>query len=116
MSVIRTSLSLIAFGFTIYQFFEELTTAGTVRAAAGAPRNFGLSLILTGICLLVAGILYHVRFMLGLRTLREEMKAEGLIHAESVFPVSYSLIAAVLLLVLGVFAGVSVVLKVGPFH
>ena len=64
MSVIRTSLSLISFGFTIYQVFEKLRDAGTLTHAA-APRNFGITLVLLGIVMLVVGIVYHVQFMVG---------------------------------------------------
>jgi putative membrane protein len=42
--------------------------------------------------MLVAGIVYHVQFMLGLRHERKAMKAEGLVHAESKFPPSMTLI------------------------
>ena len=114
MSVIRTSLSLIGFGFTIFQFFEKLREAGSLTHV-GAPRNFGLALIALGVGLLVVGIAYHVQFMTGLRTEREQMKIGGLIHAESVFPVSYTLILAILLLLLGVTAFVSITLDIGPF-
>src|SRR5215467_10350902 len=55
MSVMRTSLSLIGFGFTLFQFFEKLKEAGTLTHA-GAPRNFGISLVLLGIAMLVLGI------------------------------------------------------------
>ena len=114
MSVIRTSLSLIGFGFTIFQFFEKLKDAGTLTHAS-APRNFGTTLVALGILMLVVGIVYHVQFMLGLRHIREDMKLEGLIHGESVFPVSLTLITALVLLVIGVFAILSMLFQVGPF-
>jgi putative membrane protein len=114
MSVIRTSLSLIGFGFTIYQVFEKLREAGTLTHA-GAPRNFGITLVLLGIGMLVLGIVYHVRFMLGLRHERHEMTRDGLIHGESQFPTSMTLIIALLLLVVGVFAILSMVFDIGPF-
>jgi putative membrane protein len=115
MSVIRTSLSLIGFGFTIFQFFQGLRDSGTLRTEAGAPRNFGVTLVALGICLLVVGIVYQVRFMAGLRTLREEMKARGQIHGETEFPVSYTMVVAVLLLLLGVAAIVNMSFGTGPF-
>src|SRR5262245_48029431 len=85
MSVIRTSLSLIGFGFTIVQFFAHLRETGTFKVQPGAPTNFGLTLVALGVCLLVIGIVYHRRFMRGLRTVRHEMKAQGLIYGESGF-------------------------------
>jgi uncharacterized membrane protein YidH (DUF202 family) len=114
MSVIRTSLSLISFGFTIFQFFEKMRDAGTITHAA-APRNFGVALVLLGIVMLVVGIVYHVQFMLGLRHEREAMHDAGLVHAESRFPPSMVLITALLLLIIGVAAIVSMVSGVGPF-
>jgi len=114
MSVIRTSLSLISFGFTIYQVFEKLREAGTIAHAA-APRNFGVALVLLGIAMLVTGIVYHVQFMLGLRQERKAMTEDGLIHGESHFPVSLTLITAVLLLIIGVAAVISMLFQVGPF-
>jgi putative membrane protein len=68
-----------------------------------------------GIGMLVIGIVYHVQFMRGLRRTREEMKAAGLVHAESHYPVSVTLITAVLLLALGIAAVVSMNFQVGPF-
>ena len=114
MSVIRTSLSLIGFGFTIYQVFAKLYEAEVLKSA-GAPRHFGLALVLLGVTMLVVGIGYHVAFMLSLRRQREQMKVEGLVHAESPFPVSLTLIVALLLLAIGLLAIASMVFKAGPF-
>ena len=114
MAVIRTALSLISFGFTIYTFFSKLKDAGVLKGAAPA-RNFGESLVLLGIGMLILGIIYHVRFMLGLRRQRTDMKAEGLVHGESGFPASLVLIVAVLLLLIGIVAALSMIGHVGPF-
>ena len=114
MAVIRTALSLISFGFTIYTFFGKLKEAGVLKGAAPV-RNFGESLVLLGIGMLILGIIYHVRFMLGLRRERATMKAEQLVHAESGFPTSLVLIVAVLLLLIGVAAALSMIGHVGPF-
>src|SRR5262245_50241266 len=114
MSVIRTSLALIGFGFTIFQFFGKLKETGTL-SGTHAARNFGLALVALGIALLVLGIVSHVQFMLGLRHMRHEMRAQGLIHGESVFPVSLTLITAVALLLIGIAAIVSMVFNAGPF-
>jgi putative membrane protein len=114
MAVIRTSLALISFGFTIAKFFEKLKQAGVVRGAAPG-RNFGVSLVVLGVVMLVVGISYHVAFMLGLRRERASLKAVGLVHAESGFPTSLVLIVAVLLLLIGVVAVISMVGQVGPY-
>jgi uncharacterized membrane protein YidH (DUF202 family) len=114
MSVIRTSLSLISFGFTIFQFFHKLQQGGTL-ATANAAGNFGKTLVFLGIAMLIFGIVYHVQFMLGLRKTRSQLKDGKLIHAESVFPVSLTLIAAVALLVVGIIAIISMMFHVWPF-
>jgi putative membrane protein len=113
MSVIRTSLALISFGFTIFQFFNKLRDSGVLRGTAPI-RNFGTYLVLLGVTMLVLGIIFHVRFMLGLRHQREEMRTAGLIHAQSQFPVSLTLIIATLLLIVGLAAAASMLLQVGP--
>ena len=115
MAVIRTALSLISFGFTIHTFFNKLKEAGVLKGAASA-RNFGESLVLLGVGMLILGIIYHVRFMLGLRRARTSMKAEGLVHAESGFPTSLVLIVAVVLLFLGVAVAFSMIGHVGPYE
>jgi putative membrane protein len=114
MSVIRTSLSLIGFGFTIFQFFQKLREAGTLTHAASA-RNFGITLVALGILMLVGGIVYHGQFMFGLREERKAMTDAGLIHGESRFPVSLTLITAILLLVTGIIAIISMIFQIGPF-
>jgi putative membrane protein len=43
------------------------------------------------------------------------MTAAGLIHGESKFPPSLTLVTAVILLMIGIFAIVSMVFRVGPF-
>jgi putative membrane protein len=114
MSVMRTSLSLIGFGFTIFQFFQKLREAGTLAHAA-APRNFGITLVLLGVLMLIGGIIYHSQFMYGLREERKAMTAAGLIYGESKFPPSLTLITAMLLLLVGIAAIVSMIFQIGPF-
>jgi uncharacterized membrane protein YidH (DUF202 family) len=74
MSVIRTSLSLIGFGFTIYQVFQKAHEAGMLKASSAAL-HFGIALVVLGIAMLVVGIGYHVVFMYGLR--RERPSGQG---------------------------------------
>jgi len=114
MSVIRTSLSLISFGFTIFQVFQKLREQAVVTGSAPA-RHFGVALVILGIAMLVIGIVYHLQFMMGLRAERRTMAAAGLVHAESRFPPSLTLITAVVLLFIGAAAIVSMVFQAGPF-
>lgn len=114
MSVMRTSLSLIGFGFTIFQVFHKAHEAGMLKSS-NAAHNFGITLVLLGITMLMVGIGYHVAYMLGLRRERTQLKADGLIHAESQFPLSLTLMVAILLLGIGFLAIASMVFGVGPF-
>jgi len=114
MAVIRTSLSLIGFGFTIYQVFQKLYEADVLKRS-NAPRRFGEALVVLGISMLVLGIGYQLAFMSELRRQREQMKLDGLIHAESRFPVSLTMIVAILLLTVGIMAILSMVFRIGPF-
>lgn len=115
MAVMRTSLSLITFGFTIYQVFRRLYEREALATLAPAL-NFGIALVGLGIVMLATGIVYHLWFMFGLRKTRKAMKAEGLIRAESRFPPSMTQIAALLLLLIGTAAILSMLFRVGPLH
>ncbi|HKP29191.1 MAG TPA: DUF202 domain-containing protein [Gemmatimonadales bacterium] len=115
MSVIRTSLSLISFGFTIFQFFQKVREANEATGGTHGARNFGTTLVWVGILMLIGGIIYHILFMTGLRKERQAMKDAGLVHAESLFPPSMTLITAIVLLVIGLTAAMSIAFRVGPF-
>ena len=114
MSVIRTSLSLIGFGFTIYQVFEKLRENSVDHGVRTCRAIFGISLVALGIGMLVLGIIYHVRFMTGLRHERTRMVQEGFAHGESHFPPSLTLITAFVLLAIGIAAIVSMLFQAGP--
>jgi len=113
MSVMRTALSLIGFGFTIFQFFKKLQQSAVLENSHAA-RHFGKALVFLGITMLALGIVYHVLFMRELRRTRDEMTTAGLIHGQTQFPVSLTVITAVLLLAIGLWAILSMVYGVGP--
>ena len=115
MSIIRTALSLIGFGFTIFQFFHYLRESIDPAVRAQAARNFGLSLVLLGVLLLSFGIAGHIRFMLELRRDHTQLVDEAYIPHDY-FPFSVTLGAAVLLLLVGLLAVLSMWLRIGPFH
>jgi putative membrane protein len=115
MSVIRTALSLISFGFTIHQVFQKLQDQRMITATH-APRTFGAALVYLGVGMVVVGIGFHLQFMNGLRREREDMKRDGLVHGESHFPPSFTLVVAILLLLLGVAAIASLTFGIGPFR
>jgi putative membrane protein len=115
MSVMRTSISLISFGFTIGQFFERLRMSKILPQESHAPRNFGVALVALGIFMLVLGIVYHLHYMRTLRHERLAMTREGLIHGETPYPVSMTLLVAVVMLLLGVLAIISMTTHINPF-
>jgi putative membrane protein len=65
MSWVRTSVSLIGFGFTIVQFFDRFSGMTGVAEAARpqAPRYLGLALIATGILALLISVWQYRRVM-----------------------------------------------------
>jgi putative membrane protein len=65
--------------------------------------------------MLVAGIGYHVMFMRGLRSDREALRMDGLVHAQSSFPISLTLLVALVLLGIGLLAVLSIAFNIGPF-
>jgi putative membrane protein len=115
MAVIRTSLSLIGFGFTIFQFFERLRDQNMISGGGGSARRFGVTLVALGVAMLILGIVFHIQYMIALRRLRQSMREEGLVHGETIFPASLTLITALILLAIGVAAFVSMQFQVGPF-
>jgi putative membrane protein len=117
MSVVRTALSLIGFGFTIYQFFRFLrqSAGATEMVRAEAARNFSIALVAVGILMLVLGIVGHVRFMLELRADHEQIVQARLVPDDR-FPYSVTLAVALLLLLIGLCAILSMLVRAGPFH
>ena len=108
MAEIRTALSLIGFGFTLYEAFRSLGDSG-VLAGTVSPRNFGLVLILLGVAILLGGIWRHVQFAQELRARRKMMIGEGLIHGDSAYPVSVSLLVAIGLMFVGLAAAANII-------
>jgi len=109
MSWIRTAVSLIGFGFAIVQFFVRFEQMPGARPAAypNAPRDLGLALISCGVLALLIAIwqyLWSIRYLWG-GTFAPiaGLKREGM-HT----PV---IAVAVLLVCIGVFAFVSVLLR-----
>ena len=68
MAWIRTSASLISFGFTIYKFFDYLRGKGELHAERRfGPREFALTLIGIGLAALLVGTVENRRAMKTLR-------------------------------------------------
>jgi putative membrane protein len=111
MSVIRTSLSLISFGFTIFQVFNKLVQK---EHPGDAVRNFGATLILLGIVLLILGLVGHVQQFHDLRRRRDELHDLGLVAHGPQYRMSPIALIAFLLLILGFVAIAGMMLHEGP--
>ena len=59
MAWTRTSTSLIAFGFTIYQIFRYLSENERLRDPYVSPQVFGVAMILVGLVALILGWIQH---------------------------------------------------------
>lgn len=73
MAWIRTSLSMISFGFAIYKFLHGLQDAATIRLRhPNDPRTLGLFLTALGTGSLIAGVVEYLQTLrsLGLGTRR----------------------------------------------
>ncbi len=117
MATMRTSLSLIGFGFTIFSFFQGTFSnqiAGGVIPQR-APARFGLALVFIGVLVLLLGTTYHYAYMTQLRRQRAEFIARGYLPGTSTFPLSLSLVTSFLLLLVGLAAILSIMLRIGPF-
>jgi len=117
MATMRTSLSLIGFGFTIFTFFQGIskTPEGPGIIPPRAPARFGLALVFIGVLVLLVGTGFHYKYMTQLRRQRREFIERGYLPGTSAFPVSMSLLTSFLLLLVGLAAILSIMLRVGPF-
>jgi putative membrane protein len=59
MAWIRTALSMVGFGFTIYKFLQGYAAGGGSLGAAGEPRMVGLFLIGAGTVSIILGLLEY---------------------------------------------------------
>ena len=79
--------------------------------AAQAPARFGMVLIALGILLMALGIANHYRYMQTLRGMREDFKRRGFLQGGDGFPVSLTLIVSFLMVLLGLWALLSIGLR-----
>lgn len=105
MAWIRTSVSMISFGFTIYKFFQYLMESAVVTEQFPhyAPRNFGVALVGLGMVMLALAI---VEYYLFLRALTRESRQK--------FPISTALVASLLLSLLGILVLINLLFRTGP--
>ncbi len=105
MAVLRTGLSFISFGFTIYKFLQYVRESGGDNSPirANGPRYMGLTLIGIGLFVLAAGSWQHWSL---LRELQRE--------SDQKLPWSVSLAGSLLLGMLGLLAFLTLLVRMGP--
>ena len=105
MAWIRTSVSMISFGFTIYKFFIYLQESDVLSGQLPmyGPRNLGLGLVGLGTFLLALAIVEHFLY---LRTLSR--------RTGQPLRLSTATVASVLIAVLGLLALANLLFNVGP--
>ncbi len=104
MGWIRTSFSMMTFGFTIYKVMQEV---GQINATGGAPvsetRHLGLVLTGLGTVALMIACVQHWRYTSRLR------------HDQDVTPWDLTLAVASLVVCLGILILGGLLIRLGPF-
>lgn len=98
MAWVRTAVSLISFGFTIYKFFEYLKDKGeSHERRIFGPRQFAMTMIAIGLASLVLATIQHRRDLVRMRKHYPEV------------PYSLATIVAALVGLLGVISFLAVI-------
>ena len=101
---IRTALSMISFGFTIYKFLQAMQESQKLPIRANGPRNLGLTLIALGTIGLILACIQH-------RSLLKQLHYSSSIGARW----SLAMMVAVAISLLGILAFASIALRMGPY-
>ena len=105
MAWVRTAISMIGFGFTIYKFFQYLPEELVARKVAhpNAARNLGATLVALGTVALAAAAWQHIRFL----------KQIGVPLKQGVKSISF--VVSIVVVLIGVLTFFGVLLKHGPY-
>jgi putative membrane protein len=104
MAWVRTALSMISFGFTIYKFLQVIDEQSTVPVLRpNAPRNVGL--VLTGIGTFVV-VIASIQYWSYVKNLRTDQPYK---------PWDLSFIVACVIAILGALLFGSIIIRSGPF-
>ena len=104
MAWIRTALSMIAFGFTLYKFLQAIQAQSTVPVVLpNAPRNVGLVLVGIGTFAVIVACVQHWKYM---KTLHPDQPCR---------PWDLASIVAILIGLLGILIFASIIRTAGPF-
>jgi putative membrane protein len=99
MAWIRTSASMISFGFGIYKFFDYFPSDRPIHQGFITPRRFAILLIALGLFVLMGAVAQHWS---DLRVLRK---------TEERIPISLAGLVAALMSILGILALVTAILR-----
>jgi putative membrane protein len=103
MAWVRTALSMIGFGFTIYKFLQVVQEQSTLPVLRPqAPRNVGLTLVSIGTFAVIIACVQHWKYI---KKLRPDQPYK---------PWDLTFIVACLIGFLGLLIFVSIVLRAGP--
>lgn len=105
MSVLRTSLSFISFGFTIYTFLQYVREGEGLPVRESGPRIMSLALIGIGLFILITGSWQHREFL-------KQFRGE----AAQKLPWSVSLTGAAILGAVGFIALVTLIIRTLRFQ
>ncbi|MGH6965034.1 MAG: DUF202 domain-containing protein [Phenylobacterium sp.] len=111
MQIIQTSISLIGFGFTINAFFNDVAVKGLAVDADETARRLGLALLCLGLIFLSMGTWNQARYRHGLWERYRSLggvRGRQRVHRYSAAP---SILLALLLLVVGLGALASILLR-----
>ena len=101
---VRTALSMIAFGFTIYHFLQVVNEQSKTRVLVpNAPRDVGLALIGVGTFALIVACVQHWKYL------------KRLNPTQPYKPWDLAFIVACFLVLLGILMFASVIYKSGSF-
>jgi putative membrane protein len=105
MAWIRTAISMIGFGFTIFKFFQymyEESPAALIRHAE-TPRNLGMTLVALGTLALAVAVWQHRVFL----------KDIGESQPLNAWTISF--VVAIVVVLIGVLTFCGVLLRIGPY-
>jgi putative membrane protein len=109
MSTVRTSLSLISFGFTIYQVLGKASEL--IPRASQLAQRLGLALLSLGLLILIMGIVSHASFNRDLSRRRQRLYEAKLLRRALQYRMTPTYLAALLLLLIGIVALASILLR-----
>jgi putative membrane protein len=113
MGAIRTSLTLITFGFALVLFFHQVSGETGVDLRVPA-RNFGLGLVAIGIGLVAVGLFGHQKRFTELQHKMDDLNRRKLLIEGCPYRRSPIAVVALLLLFAGILIMLGILVRIGP--